>query len=156
MHIKTDNVRVFQGCFWHWIRYDKCRLPWQAFGIYQVDVSGEAHLPSPGSEWSGFLPTYEGCRIERLKFKKELHFIGRAQTVGVSPPKHASHWLFKKHKCHPSVGRDWAPSMIMFKQISGTDLAHLRQKLSDPVKNNDASDFTLTLVQNKISTTMPH
>ena len=26
---------VYQGCFWNSIRYDKCRLSWQAFDIYR-------------------------------------------------------------------------------------------------------------------------
>ena len=31
----TEHVWVDQGCFWHCIRHDKCRLLWQAFDIYQ-------------------------------------------------------------------------------------------------------------------------
>ena len=56
-------VWVYQSCFWHCITHDKCRLPWQAFDIYWGYISGEARLPSSGSAWSWFLPTYVECRI---------------------------------------------------------------------------------------------
>ena len=41
---------VYQGCFWHCIWHNKCRLLWQAFDIYHSYVSGEARLPSSVSE----------------------------------------------------------------------------------------------------------
>ena len=28
-------VEVYQGCFWHCIRHNKCRLSWQVFDIHQ-------------------------------------------------------------------------------------------------------------------------
>ena len=46
----TEYAWAFQGCFWHCIWHDKCRLLWQAFDIHQGYVSGGACLPSSGSE----------------------------------------------------------------------------------------------------------
>ena len=31
----TENVGVYQGCFWHCIRHDRFRLLWQAFDIFE-------------------------------------------------------------------------------------------------------------------------
>ena len=44
-------VWVYQGCFWHCIKHDKCRWSWQAVYFYRGYVSGEASLPSSGSKY---------------------------------------------------------------------------------------------------------
>ena len=49
---------VNEGCFWNYIRYDKCHLLCQAVGIHRGYVSGEARLSSSGSEWRLFLKSY--------------------------------------------------------------------------------------------------
>ena len=53
-HHRTMN----EGCFWHCIKYNKFRLPCHAFDFYRGYVSGEAYLPSSGSEWRLFMTLY--------------------------------------------------------------------------------------------------
>ena len=52
------NVPVYQGCFWHCIRHDKCILRWQAVDIDQGYVSREARFPSSSNE-DKLLNTFE-------------------------------------------------------------------------------------------------
>ena len=35
LRFTTENVQVYQGCFWHCIWHDECRLSWQTFDIDQ-------------------------------------------------------------------------------------------------------------------------
>ena len=37
----AEYVWIYQGCFWHYIWHEKCRLSWQAFDVYRGYVSGE-------------------------------------------------------------------------------------------------------------------
>ena len=34
-YISSEDLRVYQGCFWHCIRHDKCSLSWHALGFYR-------------------------------------------------------------------------------------------------------------------------
>ena len=54
----TEYIGIYQGCFRQGISHDKCCLSWQAFDIDQGYVSGEAYLPSSGSELK-LLNTFE-------------------------------------------------------------------------------------------------
>ena len=72
-----ETVYVYQGCFWHCIWYDKYRLSWPAFDFYRGYLSGEARLPSSGSEWMkrknwwdsfmNLLPWYEAMLLQVRK-----------------------------------------------------------------------------------------
>ena len=69
----AEKVQIYQGCLWHCIWHDKCRLSWQAFDFYRGYVLGEARLPPSGSEWSWFLSTYEACRLEDRGSNKDMN-----------------------------------------------------------------------------------
>ena len=66
-------VWIYQGCFWHFIWRDKCRLSWQAFDI---------GLPSSGSEYKSlnmfeFIKAVSGTVFDMIKIAvyHEKHFI---------------------------------------------------------------------------------
>ena len=60
---------IYQGCFWHCIKHDKFHWSWQDFDIYRGYVSGEVRLPSSGSE-AKLLKTF----IVRNSLDKLEHF----------------------------------------------------------------------------------
>ena len=89
-HWSGLHLWVYQGCFWHSMRHDKCRLSWQAFDIYQGytfefikavsdtvwDMINAAYRDKPlivirATHWSGLhLWVYQGCFWHSMRHDK--------------------------------------------------------------------------------------
>ena len=88
-------VKVYQGCFWHYIKHDKCCLSSQAYNCCRNYVSGEPRLSSSGSEWIWFLPTCAERRSRNMAIITESHFIRCLRVEGVKLPKTVDHWSLR-------------------------------------------------------------
>ena len=64
----VENVYVYQGCFWHCIWYDKCRLSRQAFdfdrGYFREKLVSHHRAMNEGCSW--YCIWHDKCRLTFL------------------------------------------------------------------------------------------